>query len=514
MTGRARLTALLLAGSLALGLCACRSEAPAPEESEELPAVSVAAPEAETPEFALAYAGADSLHPLEATDRSNLDVAALVYEGLYELDASFEPQPLLAEGAEVSADGLVWTVTLRGAAAFSDGTPLGAEHVVSSLKAAMKSTVYSVRLSGIASVKERDGAVVITLSAPNGALPALLDVPIVLEREEGLPLGTGPYVFDSDGGSLWLAANPNWWQGQRPPYDRIPLRATGQLDERVSAFDSGLVTAVTTDVNAADALGYSSIYETYDFATTDLLFVGFNLTGGACSSPEVRAALSRAFDRNSVVTSLLGGHAVASALPVSPHSGGYQAETAAALDYDLEAAEALLAEAGYSRGESGLLVRGRKTLSLRLIVNQDSLAKKEIAAFLAEDLRQLGIEVTVDELGWDDYMAALSSGAFDLYLGEVVLTGDFDITALTFGALNYGSYWNESVYALLGDWKAASGESRAEAARALYAALAEDLPFAALCFKNHSLLIRWGMVKNLAPVRGNPFAGVETWKTE
>lgn len=513
MTGRTRLTALLLAAAAALGLSACTAEPPPTEETETLPAVSVTDPEPENPEFALLYAAADSLHPLKATDRSNLDVASLVYEGLYALDENFEARPILAEGAEVSADGLTWTVTLREDAAFSDGTPLEADHVVSSLKAAQKSFVYSVRLAGISKIKVKNGAVVLTLSAPNGALPALLDVPILLEREEGLPLGTGPYVLDGTEEERWLAANPNWWRGRRPAYDQIPLRATGQLEERVSAFDSGLVTAVTTDEMAADALGYSSVYETHDFTTTDLLFVGFNVSSGPCASAQVRAALSCAFDRSSVVTSLLDGHGISAALPMYPGSSQYSTQAAQVLDYDLQRAADLLAEAGYSRNDDGVLVRKRIPLRLRFIVNQDSLVKKAIAAFLAEDLRQLGMEVTVDELGWDDYLAVLAAGSYDLYLGEVILTGDFDITSLTFGSLNYGGYGNETVYTLLQAWKAASGTGRDEAAHALYGALAEDLPFASLCFKCDSLLIRWGMVKNLTPLRGRPFAGVERWKT-
>lgn len=514
MSGRVRRTALFLAAAAALSLSACGADTPPPEETETLPAVSVTTPAPESPEFALLYARADSLHPLEAADRSNLDVTSLVYEGLYALDENFEAQPVLAEGAEVSADGLTWTIALREGTAFSDGTLLEADHVVSSLKAAQKSTVYSARLAGISKVRAKDGAVVLTLSAPNGALPSLLDVPILLEREEGLPLGTGPYVLDGTEEERWLAANPNWWQGRRPVYDRIPLRATGQLEERVSAFDSGLVTAVTTDTAASDALGYSSVYETHDFTTTDLLFVGFNPSSGPCQSPQVRAALSCAFDRSSVVTSFLDGHGVSASLPMYPGSSQYSGETAAALDYDLRRAAALLEEAGYSRNDDGVLARRRTPLRLRLIVNQDSLVKKEIAAFLAEDLRQLGMEVTVDELGWDDYLAALTAGDYDLYLGEVILTGDFDITALTFGSLNYGGYWNETVYTLLQAWKAASGSARDEAARALYGSLAEDLPFAPLCFKRDSLLIRWGMVKHLAPLRGSPFAGVERWETE
>ena len=148
------------------------------------------------------------------------------------------------------------------------------------------------------------------------------------------------------------------------------------------------------------------------------------------------------------------------------------------------------------------------------VVNRDSTIKTAIAGQLAQDLQALGAEVTVEELGWADYTAALAAGDFDLYLGEVRLTGDFDCTTLVSGALNYGSYASAEVSQMLNAWRAAAGQARVTAAQALWEALADDLPFAVLCFKNQSLLVRWGMVENLAPVQGNPFAGVENWQTE
>lgn len=485
------------------------TESPPPEPSP----TATAAPAPEAADFALGYAGGGSLHPLKAADQSSLDVDSLVYEGLYRLDERFEAKPVLAQSASVSGDGLTWTVALRTDAAFSDGTALMAEHVAASLRAAMGSALYAARMAGITSIRAGEGAVTITLSAPNGTLPVLLTAPVTLDAGGELPLGTGPYVFDGEGESLKLAANPNWWQGRRPSFDTIPLRAYEMLDDRISAFDSGLVTAVTNDFTASGALGYSGTYETHDYLSPIMLFVGFNTMKGPCADPNVRAALSRAFDRMSIVSVLLSGHGEAAALPVPPVSGQYSETAAALLDYDLTAAEELLAAAGCSRNEEGQLIRRRSALSLTLAVNRDSVVKCSIARYIAKNLTELGMAVTVSELDWNDYTAALTAGNFDLYLGEVKLTADFDFTALVSGGLNYGGYENAELSALLAAWRAASGDSRTAAAETLFTAMAADLPFAPLCFKDRSLLVRWGMVESLAPVWGAPFAGVESWQT-
>ena len=146
-------------------------------------------------------------------------------------------------------------------------------------------------------------------------------------------------------------------------------------------------------------------------------------------------------------------------------------------------------------------------------MNRDSVVKCSVARYIAKNLTELGMAVTVSELDWNDYTAALTAGNFDLYLGKVKLTADFDISALVSGGLNYGGYKNAEISARLAAWRAASGDSRAAAAEALYTAMAADLAFAPLCFKNRSLLVRWGMVESLAPVWDAPFAGVENWQT-
>ena len=108
MSARGRLAALTLA--LALVLTACgdteRAETQGPVDASAAPAPTVsAAPEAAR--FTLGYAPGSSLDPLSTADQSNLDVAALVYEGLYQLDSAFEAQPVLAQSSTVSADGLI-----------------------------------------------------------------------------------------------------------------------------------------------------------------------------------------------------------------------------------------------------------------------------------------------------------------------------------------------------------------------------------------------------------------------
>jgi len=498
-----RAAALLLAILLCLTLVGCGEEPivstpePTPEVSQS-PAVQVG--------FALAYDPEAGLNPLSGDSEVNRLLTPLIYQGLYELDENFEPQPVLAGSAAVDESGLVWTIEVVDGVVFSDGTPLEASHVVNALNTARKAGPYAQRLRGISSVRGKENRVIITLSAPNRDLPALLDVPVVLEREgEEFPLGTGRYRYARGAAGLYLMANYN--REGRLPYNTISLCPVTGADQRISAFDSGNASAVITDFTSPYALGYSCSYEGWDYPTTSLLFVGFNAQEDrVCAEPAVRQAFSRAFDRVAALAEAMSGHAEPTALPVWPGHHNWNRSWERQLSYDPAAAADLLAGAGYTKGEDGLLVRGRAVLSVTLLVNSENEAKCALADLLAEDLGSLGVAVTVTRLPWREYLSALEAGAFDLYLGEVRLTGDFDLTELLAGSLNYGGYEGEELLQALLDLR-----SGARGVNNLWALYAREVPFAALGFKNETLLVRWGTVSGVQPIYGDPFYNMEQW---
>ena len=71
---------------------------------------------------------------------------------------------------------------------------------------------------------------------------------------------------------------------------------------------------------------------------------------------------------------------------------------------------------------------------------------------------------------------------------------------------------SEETDALLDSYRATRGEKRSRAASALWAKLGEEAPIIPLCFKNGSLLTRWGQVRGLSPTQQNAFYGMENWR--
>ena len=480
----------ILALGLILSLTSCY-------QLPDSPDLSVSQPDTSTPKavvnfpLTLAVYETQSLHPLFSDDRVNLTLFPLIYEGLFQLDTSFTPQNVLCRTYQISEDGLVWTFALRGDVTFSDGTPLTAAHVVHSLELARSPrSRYAGRFSGISSIAVvSEHELSVSLTRPNTGLPALLDIPIVLGDGQ-YPLGTGPYVLAREDGMFSLIPR----SGSDPT---IPLISVTRTRELTAAFERGDLSLVCTDPAATDSPGYSASCTTVDYDTTSLVYLGFNTVKSPFGSPATRRAAAAALDRSALVSAAWSGHARISALPIHPASPLYDESLARQLPA-VDNARDLVTQAGLS---------GR---GLTLIVNSENSSRVTAARLVARQLEQAGLSVNVSSLPWADYLSALSAGGFDLYLGEVSLTADFDLTPLISanGPLNYSRWRSSAADRLLDAFFAAPEDTRPQAASELCALLTEQMPLAPICFKRGSVLSRWDPASQLTPTRANAFYGL------
>ena len=489
-----------LALALTLLLTGCHAPQQQPQTPEIVPGDQTQSIPEDIP-FQLAIYDRYSLNPILAANRANLALAPLLYEPLFALNEAFEAEPVLCSAFSVSEDGLSWNLTLRQNITFSDGTPLTGEIVADALNTARQAdSRYASRLSGITAVAGDGLTVAISLSAPNGALPTLLDIPIPKDNSDR-PLGTGCYVLTGGEGSLSLTARTDRWQDKALPTRSIPLKSVSRSDELILSFESGDVALVDVDLMGTNSLGYSGSYETWDYVTTSMLYLGFNTASGICRDVRVRRALALCIDRESIAQVDFARHAVPSALPVHPNSPLYDRSLAAELAYDPEELMAQLTD---------LNLEGR---ALTVLVNSENTARVAAAERIAGQLRSTGLKVTLDKLAFEDYTLALQQGKFDLYLGEVVLTADFDLSALLLpgAALNYGRWSDAAMSPLLSMYRASEGTQRSINARLMYGHLAQEVPIAPIAFKNGCVLTRWGRLSGLNPVRGNVFYHLEGW---
>jgi peptide/nickel transport system substrate-binding protein len=78
--------------------------------------------------------GLVTLDPVAATGRVTGNHGFLVFDALYGLDETFNPQPQMVAGHTIEDDGKRWTLTLRDQLRFHDGEKVRGRDVVASLR--------------------------------------------------------------------------------------------------------------------------------------------------------------------------------------------------------------------------------------------------------------------------------------------------------------------------------------------------------------------------------------------
>ena len=400
-----RLSALLCALTLALSLSGCWSGDVSDDSSgdfwEETPPVEADTSSTLTPitSFALPYLQGVTLDPITCPDGMQQTLGALLYEGLLVLDESFAPQNVLCSRYEHNDDCTSYTFYLRDGVSFSDGSILTASDVLATLRRAQESERYSARFANVASMRASNGALIVNLTRADSTFPALLDIPIVKSGSEKntVPLGTGPYLFVTDSDGACLKQNPDWRSDGTLPFERIELRAVKDADTASYLFSSREVHLLSADLTSSTGDLRSADTALTDYATANMIYLGFNTQRAPLSDASLRSALAGAIDRATITTGYLAGHAEAARFPLSPHSSLYPTEMASTLaSPDLAAA---LESAGVTES---------RPRTVTILVSESDSFKVSIADYLSRTLSTDVLTVSVRSLPWSDYLTALN----------------------------------------------------------------------------------------------------------
>ena len=498
-----RLLACLLLAALALSVTGCGNWDETGDPLGELS--QFYSKENETPEpeplttFTLPYFAGESLDPITAAETVQAAVGALLYEKLFELDEHFALRPVLAQSCTYDPAERTYTLTLQTGVTFSDGSPLTARDVVSSLERARQSQRYAARLAEVSSVRAQGDTVVIAMNADLATLAWRLDIPIVKSgtEERTAPVGTGPYVFTKSDGGAYLALNADWWRGVSLPLQRIELQHCKDRDTMLYAFSSRELQLLPLDLTATGASGVSGSGDYTDAPTAVMQFLGFNTRRAPFDDAALRQAVSAAVDRQALVDSCLLGHGSAAQLPVSPASDWYP--TALETAYTTAPLHGLTRPGSDDAGaDTAADAAGRYAgTEVTLLVNEENSFKAAAAQEIAVSLTRAGLSVTVEAVPWETYLQRLQDGSFDLVGTE--------------GSLNYGGFSDEKTDALLAACRTADESRRSAALTSLWEELLAKAPITPLCFKSDSVVTTTGLVEGLTATETDPFFSLEQW---
>lgn len=382
----------------------------------------------------LLYSAADSFNPYTLKTDVNRQIVKLIYEPLVKVNNKFEAVNALA--SSVVTEGSSCTVSLKSAR-FSDGSSVTAEDVIYSYNLAKNSsTMYAVKLYGVSSATSQDGKVVFSLTKNDPYFANVLDFPIIKTGSDTKtdsdsvslpPIGCGRFKLNENRDGLVL--NDGYY-GKIKHIKEIKLINAPDMESVEHYTEIGAADIYFTEISDGNITRMSG--ERQEINLNNLVFLGINQNFAPLNERPLRQALSSAVDRVKICEKAFYNNAVAATGFFHPSWKEAQSvqnlQTTANSEITIENLE----EIGYNKLNSeGLRVNQNGIpLKFTLLVNSENRIRVLAANTVAEQLKSAGIGITVIEKPYAEYLENLSSGSFQLYLGEVKFTDNMDVSSL------------------------------------------------------------------------------------
>ncbi|MBC2851413.1 glutathione ABC transporter substrate-binding protein [Cetobacterium sp. 8H] len=394
--------------------------------------------------------GADAkiLDPHGTNDQPSSRVAGQIYDSLVKQDLNMNIIPGLAE-SWTQIDDTTTEFKLRKGVKFHNGEELTADDVKFTLDRMKNSPAVAHIIGAVESVEVvDDNTVRVKTAKPFGALLSHLahTATSILNREAvekaggsygQYPVGTGPYKFVNwqAGDRITLEANPDYFMGKAPT-EKVIFRSVVEGTNRTIGLETGEID-IAYDLEPIDKMMVEG-NDSLDFVeepSLSMTYLGFNVKKEPLNNKKVRQAVAYAVNVQDIIDAAYQGSATKANSPIGPKVFGYN-PNAKSYEYNPEKAKELLKEAGFPNG-----------VKLKIWIN-DNPTRRDIAVILQDQLKQVGIDVTIETLEWGAYLDGTARGEHDMFiLGWVSVTGDADYgLEPLFHSANQGGAGNRSFY--------------------------------------------------------------------
>ncbi|MBR6509543.1 MAG: hypothetical protein IKT38_02935 [Clostridia bacterium] len=381
------------------------------------------------------YSAADSFNPYTAKTDINRQLCQLIFEPLLVLDNEFKPEYKIASSVEIK--DTTCTVKIKSTR-FSDGSILTAEDVVYSCNLARNTAgKYAASLYEVASVSAADSnTVIFKMTKQDPYFANLLTFPILKKGSEKItdsdsvakpPIGSGRYKVSKDETSLELNENFGGKVGSIKKINLINAPDTDSVSHYLEIGAADIYFSRISDGNIHRMSG-----KKLDVNLNSIIYIGINHNNSLLAQNELRQALSSAISRKKIVESAYYNNALSATGFFNPLWNETKSVQNIQIESKSEITVENLEKIGYNRldNKNNRINASGFKLELSLLVNSDNRLKVSAARMIASELKEHGININVVEKSYAAYTDALKKGNFQLYLGEVLLTDNMDISCM------------------------------------------------------------------------------------
>ena len=440
-----KLVALLIALLLIAGLFAgCTTDADqADTDAEDAAAADdSSADEASTPTTGGTLHGGEyvldtqmaNLNPFSTSGTWTGFFEFMYEEVLFFNQVSGELEPALATDYVWSDDYLTLTLPLNTEAAWTDGEDFTADDVVYTYNVLKDYPVldqYGIWANIESVAADGDDTVVFTLSAPFTALPNYLAMTQIVpehiwsevdpaEFTNPEPVGTGAFIYSAynTGTDVQFVANESYWRGA-PKVDKVVMHIYNSAANMTLALLKGEIQF------SMGTLAMPNIPEFVSKEHADMqvysglsnFVVALNHENPLLADVAVRQALAMAVKQDDLIAKGEYNGVYPTSIGWLPPLFGENAsqEVADSLSFDIDAATAVLEEAGYVKGDDGIFMNADgERLSFTYHNASGAPAQQMEAGMIQQWLLNLGIEIIPKLATWPELTKRGQTGDFDL----------------------------------------------------------------------------------------------------
>jgi peptide/nickel transport system substrate-binding protein len=351
-------------------------------------------------------------------------IARVIYDPLLDTDAQGNIVKVLATDYSMASDGRSYLFKLRQGVKFHDGSDFNAEAVKYTYDRLLANPIFqhTAAFKGILkSTSVVDPYTVrFDLEKPNPGLVTSFGEPILspaAEKKYGAEFykqigGTGPFRYKSwTPNQQWVGdANRDYWVKEMVKVDQVIFRPIREDATRFAALQSGEVDVIDgLSGDEADQLSRDANIQVVRSSGTSLLAVTYNVRKDPFKNRDARYAVSHAIDRENIVKNITKlGKVVGATIP--PGTVGYDEKLFnSPIPYDMSRAKELFQKAGLQPGTK-ISFKMNPAWFPRL---------KETGEYIANQLRTVGFDPSLQFLEPGAYTEARKSGEFDLAIQEV-----------------------------------------------------------------------------------------------
>ena len=230
------------------------------------------------------------------------------------------------------------------------------------------------------------------------------------------PIGTGPFIFDTweSGQQIKLVNNEDYW-GDPALLDSVTFKVVPEDLTRLAELKTGEA-HISNPLNPSDL---KQVEATEDLTvqsqeSSALSYIGFNMEKEPFDDVKVRQAISKAIDKEKIISGVYDDIGLPANGPLAPSIFGYS-DKITGIDYDPKEAKALLKEAGYEDGFT------------TTIWTDDRRDRVDTATNVQAQLKEIGIDAEIEIVEWGAMLDLTAAGEHDIFVfGWTTVTGDAD----------------------------------------------------------------------------------------